>query len=118
MLWVPTLKPVVLQLAVLVLPLPLRLPAGQMALPPSVKVTLPVGLVPATVAVKVTLLPSVAGLPELVSVVVVEGKPAAMPQASISVIRDHESLVPVMVMRMLSAVKAAKLTVRLTRLLP
>ena len=42
-----------------------------MAMPPSVKVTLPVGLLPVTMAVKVTLLPAKAGLPELVSVVVV-----------------------------------------------
>src|SRR5208337_2661596 len=38
-------------------------------LPPSVKLTLPVGLDPATVAVKVTLLPNVDGLSELTSVV-------------------------------------------------
>ena len=37
----------------------------------SVKLTLPVGFVPVTVAVKVTAVPTVAGLPELVSVVVV-----------------------------------------------
>src|SRR5208282_3748938 len=39
-------------------------------LPPSVKLTLPVGLDPMTVAVKVTLLPTVDGLSELDSVVV------------------------------------------------
>ena len=51
---------------------PLSVPAAQTAIAvSSVKVTLPVGLLPVTVAVKVTLLPASAGLPELVSVVVV-----------------------------------------------
>jgi hypothetical protein len=43
--------------------------------PPSVKLTLPVGLVPVTVAVKVTLAPTVEGLAELASVVVVAVPP-------------------------------------------
>src|SRR6266566_3437284 len=103
MLWVPTARLMVLQAAVA--GLPLSVPAGQpaMALPPSVKLTLPVGFVPLTVAVNVTLLPTVAGLPELVSVVVVVGNPlAAVPQASTSVRRDHESTAPVMLIRMRS----------------
>ena len=52
------------------------LPAGnatalqpEIALPPSVKATLPVGAVPVTVAVKVTLLPITDGLTELARVV-------------------------------------------------
>jgi len=64
----------VLQLAVLLLPDPVSATAlhpTSAALPSAAKLTLPVGFVPATVAVNVTLLPSVTGLPELVSVVLV-----------------------------------------------
>ena len=43
----------------------------EIEVPPSVKFIVPVGLVPATVAVKVTLAPTVDGLTELASVVVV-----------------------------------------------
>src|ERR1700720_3046350 len=100
MLWVPTARLLVLQVAIA--GVPLSVPAGQpaMALPPSVKLTLPVGLLPLTVAVKVTLVPTVAGLPELVSVVVVDGNPlAAVPQASTSVRRDQPSTALVTLMR-------------------
>ena len=48
-----------------------------MALPFSVKVTLPAGLLPATVAVKVTKVPAAAGVPEVASVVVVGAGAAA-----------------------------------------
>src|SRR5438105_15708323 len=70
---VPALKLLVLHAAVRVLPLPLRATAAQAAieLAPSLKSTLPVGFVPVTVAVKVTLAPSAAGLAELASIVVV-----------------------------------------------
>jgi hypothetical protein len=68
-LCVPTLNALVLHEAVR--GVPLNVPAAQIALPPSVKLTVPVGLLPVTVAVKVTLLPAVAGLGALVSVVVV-----------------------------------------------
>src|SRR5438046_4710870 len=70
---VPALRLLVLHAAVRVLPLPLRATAAQAAIEfaPSLKSTLPVGFVPVTVAVKVTLAPSAAGLAELASVVVV-----------------------------------------------
>ena len=71
--WVPTLNPLVLHAAVRALPLPTTetAPHPEIVAPPSVKLTLPVGFVPVTVAMKITLVPAVAGLPELVSVVVV-----------------------------------------------
>ena len=54
------------------MPLPARATAEQplIELAPSLKLTDPVGLVPVTVAVKVTLAPAVEGLAELASVVV------------------------------------------------
>ena len=68
MLWKPTLSPALLHVAVLLF----AAPAGnatalqpEIALPPSVNATLPVGAVPVTVAVKVTLLPTTDGLAEL-----------------------------------------------------
>src|ERR1700674_5258344 len=69
---VPWLSALVLHCAVRVLPLPPRATAAQpaMELPPSVKLTLPVGLDPVTDAVKVTLLPTVDGLAELDSAAV------------------------------------------------
>ncbi len=72
MLCAPTLRLLVLQVAVLLL----AAPAGNatalqppIALPPSVKATLPVGAVPVTVAVNVTMAPISDGVPELESVV-------------------------------------------------
>ena len=73
MLCAPTARLLVLQVTVRVLPVPTSAAGAQIALPPSVKLTLPVGLVPVTVAVKVTLLPTVAGVGALPSVVVVGG---------------------------------------------
>ena len=73
MLCVPTLRLLVLQLAVR--GEPLSVPAVQIAVAPSVKLTLPVGFAPLTVAVKVTEVPDVAGFGALVSVVVVAGSP-------------------------------------------
>jgi hypothetical protein len=72
MLCPPVLSPAVLQTAVRVLPLPPKAIAEQPAieLPPSVKVTLPVGLLPVTVAVNATLDPTIDGLAELASEVV------------------------------------------------
>src|SRR2546429_1446472 len=105
MLWAPTARLLVLQAAVLLLPEPMSATAlhpASGAPPSAAKLTLPVGFVPATVAVNVTLLPTVAGLPELVSVVLVGDPPATVPQASTSVRRDHESTAPVMLMRMRS----------------
>src|SRR2546429_247949 len=70
---VPVLRLLVEHTAERVLPLPLRAIAAQpaMELPPSVKLTLPVGLKPVTEAVNVTLVPAAEGLAELDSVVVV-----------------------------------------------
>src|SRR6266853_5850707 len=108
MLWAPTARLLVLQVAVLLLPEPMSATAlhpASGAPPSAAKLTLPVGFVPFTVAVNVTLLPTVAGLRELVSVVVVVGNPLpAVPQASTSVRRDHESTAPVMLIRMRSVV--------------
>ena len=91
MLRVPTERLLLLQVAVLLLPAPLSATALQplITLPESVKLTVPVGALPATVAMKVTLAPTVAGLSELDSVVVVGSKlPAATPHASTSVMRE------------------------------
>ena len=73
MLCVAAVSALVLHAAVLLLPLPASAMALQplIELPPSLKLTLPVGLLPATVAVKVTLVPTVDGFFELASVVVV-----------------------------------------------
>src|SRR5512139_3734084 len=73
MVWLPTAKPPLLQVAARVLPLPAKAPAVQplMALPPSVKLTVPLGALPLTVAVKVTLCPNALGLADELSTVVV-----------------------------------------------
>ena len=67
MLWVPAVRAEVEHVAVRVLPLPVSATAEQPAIdvPPSLKLTLPVGATPVTVAVNVTLAPTVDGLPEL-----------------------------------------------------
>src|SRR5437867_709622 len=72
MVCVPWLSVVVLHCALRVLPTPARATAAQPAseLPPSVKLTLPVGPNPVTVAVKVTFAPATDGLAELDSAVV------------------------------------------------
>ena len=71
--WLPTAKPEVLKLAVVVPPLVLTVP-WPMLVPPSEKVTTPVG-VPGplidTVATKLTLWPEIEGLIDDVSVVLV-----------------------------------------------
>ena len=79
-LWVATLSALVVHAAVLLLPLPASTMAEQppIELPPSLKLTLPVGLLPATVAVNVTLVPKVDGFLELASVVVVGVGPAEL----------------------------------------
>ncbi|HTT31482.1 MAG TPA: hypothetical protein VMG37_23905, partial [Solirubrobacteraceae bacterium] len=73
----PVVKLLVVQAAVRVLPLPVRETAPQLTseLLPSLKLTVPVGPVPLTVAVKVTVAPAVEGLTELASVVVVAEAP-------------------------------------------
>ena len=75
MLCVAALRLLVLQVASFAL----AEPAGratalqpEIALPPSVNATVPVGAVPLTVAVKVTFAPTVDGLAELASVVLVD----------------------------------------------
>ena len=72
MLCVPTDSVLVVHAAVLLLPLPASATALQPAIeaPPSLKLTLPVGAMPTTVAVKVTLAPNVDGFIELATVVV------------------------------------------------
>ena len=72
MLCVPAARVVVEHVAVRVLPLPARKATAEqpvIEVPPSVKLTVPVGDKPVTVAVKVTLDPTVDGLPELDTVV-------------------------------------------------
>ena len=74
MLWVPTARLLVLQVAVLLLPEPVSATAPHPvsgAPPSATKLTLPVGFVPATVAVNVTVAPTIAGLAELATIVVV-----------------------------------------------
>src|SRR6266446_6482980 len=75
--WVPALKLLVLHAAVRVLPPPLSATAAQPAIDvaPSLKLTNPVGLVPVTVAVKVTFVPTIDGFAELLSAVVVAAPP-------------------------------------------
>ena len=73
MLWVPAVRAAVEHAAVRVLPLPVSATAEQPVIDvgPSLKLTLPVGATPVTVAVNVTLAPTVDGFTELVSAVVV-----------------------------------------------
>lgn len=73
--WVPIASVPVVQVAVRVLPLPDRLRAEHPPIetPASRKSTVPLGDVPTTVAVNVTLPPTTDGLPEVESVVVVAG---------------------------------------------
>ena len=73
MLWTPALKLLVVQVAVRTLPAPVTGEAVQptMETPPSLKSTLPPGLLPLMVAVNVTAAPRFDGLSELTSVVVV-----------------------------------------------
>ena len=67
----PAASALVLQVAVRVFPEPLRatLEQPEMELPPSVKLTVPVGPKPVTEAVNMTFAPNAAGLDELASVV-------------------------------------------------
>src|SRR5256885_417040 len=69
--WVPWLSVLVLHCAVRTLPEPVSATAPQpvIELPPSVKLTLPVGLAPVNDALKVTLAPTVDGLSDLDNVV-------------------------------------------------
>src|SRR5436853_522069 len=80
MLCVPTLRLLVAQVAVRMLPEPVSPTVAQPAIEaaPSLKFTVPVGVVPVTVAVKVTLAPTVDGFGALASVVVVAVPPAVV----------------------------------------
>ena len=72
MLCVPAPRLALLQVAVLVLVAPVGSVTAlqpEIAAPPSVKAAVPVGAVPVTVAVKVTLVPSIDGSAELASAV-------------------------------------------------
>lgn len=73
MLCVPAVSAALLQTAVRVLPEPARETAAQPAMlaPPSVKFSVPVGAAPVTEPVKVTLAPTIDGLVELPTAVVV-----------------------------------------------
>ena len=72
MLCVPTLRLLVAQVAVRILPEPASVAAVQpvIEVAPSLKFTVPVGALPLTVAVKVTLAPATDGLAELDKAVV------------------------------------------------
>src|SRR6185369_6393050 len=71
MLCVPTARLLMRQLALLGLPT-LSVVAGQpIALPLSVKVTLPLGALPLTVAVRVSVVPATTGVADVASVVIV-----------------------------------------------
>jgi hypothetical protein len=72
MLWLPTVSAAVTHFAVRALPDPVSATAEQalIELVPSLKATVPVGALPVTVAVKVTLLPPVDGVSEVASVLV------------------------------------------------
>src|SRR5947207_2034968 len=72
MLCVPTVRLAVAQVAVRMLPEPVSAAAAQPAIdvPPSRIFTVPVGAVPLTVAVKVTLVPTVDGVSELLTPIV------------------------------------------------
>jgi hypothetical protein len=85
MLCVAALRPLVLQVATFAL----AEPAGsvtalqpEIALPPSLNATVPVGAAPFTVAVKVTFAPTVDGLAELDNAVLLGGGPCERPNAA------------------------------------
>ena len=71
MLCVPPASALVAHCAIRELPVPLSATAEQPLIdaPPSLKLTVPVGAVPVTVAVKVTIAPNVEGFSELVRAV-------------------------------------------------
>ena len=72
MLCVPAARTVVLQPAVREFPAPVIGAVAQVAIevPPSLKLTLPVGALPTTVAVKVTTLPRLVGVSDVTTLVV------------------------------------------------
>ena len=72
MVWLPAARPAVTQLAVRMLPLPASAIAEQplIDVPPSLKLTVPVGALPLTVPVNVTLVPTVEGVSDVAMLVV------------------------------------------------
>jgi hypothetical protein len=82
MLWPPAVSAVVAQVALPALTVCAVHPA--MALPPFVKPTVPVGALPVTVAVMVTLAPSVDGLGELARVVALAALPTPCTSAGLA----------------------------------
>jgi hypothetical protein len=72
MLWVPTARAAVGQVAVRMFPEPASATAEQLPIDdaPSLKFTVPVGAVPVTVAVKDTLVPAMDGVSEVPTLVV------------------------------------------------
>ena len=100
MLCVAALRLLVLQVATFALAEPAgraTAPQPEMALPPSLNATLPVGAAPFTVAVKVTFAPTVDGVPEVASAVVVVTPALANATLSMKVVLSLP-LVPVNVM--------------------
>jgi hypothetical protein len=73
MLCVPAVRLDVEHVAVRVFPVPESERPEQIVVPPSTKLTVPVGAFPVTLAVSVMLAPSAAGFAELASEVVVAG---------------------------------------------
>src|SRR5271170_5132607 len=121
MLWLPAVRLAVVQEALLLLALPLgraRAPQPLSVVPSALKATLPVGALPATVAVKVTLAPTVDGLAELpnsVVVVVTVMLPAVSVTASMKVVLSPAS-VPAKVMVCLPVVAIENGTLKLLKL--
>src|SRR2546422_5512796 len=95
MLCTPAVSVLVVHAAVRLLPLPANATAEHPAIEvaPSLKLTVPVGLAPVTVAVKVTFVPTVDGFKELLSVVVV-----AVPPAVVTLTVSALALAPVTMM--------------------
>jgi hypothetical protein len=83
---VPAASALVAHVAERVLPLPLTVAAAQplMVDPPSLKATVPVGELPVTVAVKVTLLLATDGFAELATVLVVGAGALPVPTVTVT----------------------------------
>lgn len=96
MLCVPGVNALVAHCAVRVLPEPDRTTAAHPAIeaPPSVKLTVPVGEVPVTLAVNATIAPTADGLAELVRLVVVAA-PAPMETVTARLVGEADPTVMV-----------------------
>ena len=99
-----------LQLALLGLPTTSVTGLQLMGLPPSVKATVPAAALPATLAMKVTVVPAATGLPDVDSVVVVGTGPlgVAVVQASIPLRREYDCSALVILTRMRSVVNGVR----------